>query len=186
MDWKRTWALASFQGLESINYSFLCRLIHNTPTNKRLSRILLNSPTCSPCTSIQTCNLVQAMFLCTDNCNIAQFLLQVLQKQIPNLTPERVNLLDLNLNEKFQLPFIWLFDNTHSIIWNSRIEKKSISLITTRAILEPYIKLLRKRRFRAFALIQNNECKALIDLKQNPRMASCLFGLYLIIHTKCK
>ena len=152
VDWERTWVLASIKGLESSKYSFLWRLIHNIlPTQERLSRILpnTNSPACTLCNSIQTCNLVHAMFLCDNNSNTAQWLLQLLQKQVPNLTPQQVILLDLNLEEKFQLPFVWLIANTLSIIWNSRVEKKSVSLITTRAVLEANIMLLRKTRFRA-------------------------------------
>ena len=154
VDWERTWSLACIKGLESENYSFLWKLVHNIlPTQERLSRILVNitSPVCTLCDANQSCNLVHAMFLCNHNSNIAQWLLQLLRKHVRYLTPQQVILLDMNLEEKLKLPFIWLIANTLGIIWNSRVEKKATSLITTRAVLEANIMLLRKTRFKGAA-----------------------------------
>jgi hypothetical protein len=41
IDWERTWSLASLPGLESCDYTFLWRMIHDIlPTQDRLQRIL--------------------------------------------------------------------------------------------------------------------------------------------------
>ena len=158
IDWERTWSLACLRGLESENYSFIWKLVHNIlPTQERLSRILVNvtSPVCTLCDSNQTCNLVHAMFHCNHNSIIAEWLLQLLRKHVHNLTPQQVILLDVNLDDKFKLPFMWLIANVLGIIWNSRVEKKTTSLITTTAVLEANIMLLRKTRFQGAATTLN-------------------------------
>ena len=129
-------------------------MIHNLLSpQERLSRILISvtSPVCTLCESNQTCNLVHAMFSCNHNSSVGHWLLQLLRTHIPGISPQQVILLDLKLDEKLQLPIVWLIANTLSIVWNSRVEKKSVSLITTRATLEANIMLLRKTRFQAAA-----------------------------------
>ena len=158
IDWERTWSLASIKGLESSSYTFLWKMIHNLlPTQERLSRILIsvNSPICTLCEANQTCNLAHALFFCIHSRSVSHWLLQLLRTHIPGITPQQVILLDLKLPEKLQLPIVWLIANTLSIVWNSRVEKKSVSLITTRATLEANIMLLRKTRFQAASEILN-------------------------------
>ena len=73
VDWERTWALACIRGLESCQYTFLWRLIHNIlPTQDRLHRILPNitSPSCALCNTQDICNLSHALFQCSFNNNV--------------------------------------------------------------------------------------------------------------------
>ena len=129
-------------------------MVHNIlPTQERLHRILpsISSPACTLCSSNNVCNLEHALFLCTFNNGVGQWLLQVLNKQLDQVSPEKVILLDLDIKDKLQLPIIWLVSNTLSYIWNSRLEKKSPSIFTTRATLEANIMILRKTRFSSAA-----------------------------------
>ena len=159
LDWERTWGLSCMSGLESERYTFLWRLVHNIlPTQDRLCRILVTvtSPSCLLCDSQQHCNLQHALFSCSFNNNVGQWLLKLLNGFVPQVTAQQVILLDLNLDQKHQLPLVWLIANTLSIIWKSRIEKKATNLFTTRATLEANIMLLRKTRYSSAAeLIQN-------------------------------
>ena len=150
VDWQRTWSLANIGGLESENYSFLWKLIHNVlPTQERLHKILpsITSPICTICDLNQACDLEHTFFNCCHNRTIGLWLLQQLRKQVPQVEPKHVLLLDLNLGKNMKLPYIWLISNTLSMIWDSRIEKKSIRLPIIRAKLEAGIMLLRKTRY---------------------------------------
>ena len=154
VDWERTWSLAVIDGLESENYSFLWKLVHNLlPTQERLHKIFPNitSPTCSICELNEACDLEHSFFNCSYNHNIGQWLLQQVRKQLPQVQPQQVLLLDLNLEANMKLPYIWLIANTLSLIWDSRIEKKSVRLPIIRAKLEAGIMLLRKTRNREAA-----------------------------------
>ena len=136
-------------GLESDNYSFLWKLVHNLlPTQERLHKILPNitSPSCSICESNETCNLEHSFFSCSHNHNIGRWLLQKVRKQLPQVQPQQVLLLDLNLEANMKLPYIWLIANTLSLISDSRIEKKSVRLPIIRPKREVGIMLLRRKR----------------------------------------
>ena len=156
VDWQRTWSLANIKGLESENYSFLWKLIHNLlPTQERLHKILPNitSPTCTVCELNEICDLEHAFFRCTHNCSTGQWLLQQVRKQVHQVEPQQVLLLDFNLEANMQLPYIWLISNTLRMIWDSRMEKKSPRLPIIRAKLEAGIMLLRKTRNKEAATI---------------------------------
>ena len=76
-DWERSWALPSILGLESNDYTFLWRMVHNIlPTQDRLCRILKNvsSPVCTLCKSNQICNLTHALFICNYNVQVGNWL----------------------------------------------------------------------------------------------------------------
>ena len=73
VDWQRTWSLAVIGGLESENYSFLWKLVHNLlPTQERLHKILPNitRPSCSICELNGEFNLEHSFFNCSHNHNI--------------------------------------------------------------------------------------------------------------------
>ena len=144
------WSLANIGGLESENYSFLWKLIRNLlPAQERLHKILPStaSLTCTICDLNQACDLEHTFFNCCHNRTIGLWLLQQLRKQVPQVDPKHILLLDLNLEKNMKLPYIWLISNTLSMIWDSRIEKKSIKLPIIRAKLEVGIMLLRKTRY---------------------------------------
>ena len=158
VDWERSWGLACIRGLESDQYTFLWKLLHNIlPTQDRLCRILttVTSPSCQLCNTQQLCNLQHAPFSCFFNNNLGQWLLQC----CPHVTAQQVILLDLSLDQDHQLPLVWLIANTLSINWKSRMEKKVTNLFTTRATLEVNIMLLRKTRHSSAAEIVNNLSK---------------------------
>ena len=71
----------------------------------------------------------------------------MIRSKAPEISPQQVTLLDLNLEDKLHLPIVWLIANILGIIWSCRAEKKTITLFNTRATLEANIMLLRKTRF---------------------------------------
>ena len=114
IDWKRTWSLACIKGLESCNYTFLWKMIHNIlPTQERLHKILpsIPSPVCTLCESNTICNLVHALFTCSYNHDVGHWLLQMIRSKAPEISPQQVTLLDLNLEDKLHLPIVWLIAN---------------------------------------------------------------------------
>ena len=159
VDWERTWALASIPGLESCDYTFLWRMIHNIlPTQERLHRLLRNidSPACNLCQSQDTCNLSHALFACSHNSEVGQWLLQIIRRCLPGVTPKQVVLLDLNLDEHLRLPIMWLVARTLSDIFSCRMDKKACTLFSTRATLEASNMLLCKtRHIKASDTLQN-------------------------------
>ena len=155
IDWEQTWNLACIKGLESSEYTFLWKMIHNLlPTQQRLNRILVNvtSDKCTLCNSLEVCNLAHALFNCRFISNVSNWLLEHLHAIVPNLTPAQVILLDFKVDDNLQLPVVWFIPKTLSIIWNTRLNKKAANLFTTRAPLEADVMLLRKTRFRSAAI----------------------------------
>ena len=109
VDWQRTWSLANIRGLESENYSFLWKLIHKLlPTQERLHKILPNiaSPSCTICEMNESCDLKHTFFDCNHSRNIGLWLLHQVRKQVPQVEPQHILLLDLNLESKMKLPYI--------------------------------------------------------------------------------
>ena len=149
-EWERTWSHACIRGLESADYTFLWKMVHNLlPTQQRLHKILPSvlSPECTLCDATTTCNLLHALFFCEFNNGVGQWLLQLIRSKVPGVSPQQVILLDLNLDDKLRLPIVWLIAKTLGSIWTSRADKKTVNKYNTRAMLEANIMLLRKTRF---------------------------------------
>ena len=146
-DWERSWSLAVLPGLESCDYSFLWKMMHDIlPTQARLHRILrtVTSPACTLCQSQDTCNLPHALFSCDYNNEVGRWLLNILNHHLPGTVPQDVILLNLSLDDHLRLPIVWLIAKTLSLIFNCRMDKKPCTLFNTRATLEASIMLLRK------------------------------------------
>ena len=134
IDWERTWSLASLPGLESCDYTFLWKMIHNIlPTQQRLHRILRNvdSPNCNHCQSQQICSLPHALFTCNHNSDVGNWLLRVLDSNLPGIVPQQVVLLNINIEDQLRLPIVWLIAKTLNTIFTCRIEKKACTLFST-------------------------------------------------------
>ena len=106
--------------------------------------------------SQDTCNLSHALFACSHNSEVGQWLLQIIRRCLPGVTPKQVVLLDLNLDEHLRLPIMWLVARTLSDIFSCRMDKKACTLFNTRATLEASIMLLRKTRHRKAAETLHN------------------------------
>ena len=112
VDWDRTWSLACIPGLESSEYTFLWRMIHNIlPTQERLQRILprVHDAACTLCRSQEICNLKHALFECSYNSQVSQWLCQTLGQfaVTPEVTPLQVILLNFKLENHLRLPVAW-------------------------------------------------------------------------------
>ena len=157
VDWEKTWPVACMQGLESDDCTFLWRITHNLlPTQDRLNRILasVQSPICTLCDSNVVCDLTHALFFCRFNNDIGNWLIRCLSLRLQHVQPQQLITLDLHLDShdiEKSLPAVWLTAKTLGEVWQCRLNKKQISIFTTRAILEANIMLLRKTRFKKCA-----------------------------------
>ena len=59
--------------------------------------------------------------------------------------------LDFKVEEKLELPMVWLTANVLRKVWENRKEKKRCNMAVIRAYLEARVSLLRKTRFSASA-----------------------------------
>ena len=74
-------------------------------------------------------------------------MLEKLSDYVPNLTPQKLVLLDLDVSDDLHLPAVFLISSVLSEIWESRKYKKPCHLNSIRAALEAGINILRKSRF---------------------------------------
>ena len=155
-DWKRTWRLARLKGLGPELSTFLLKLMWGIlPSKARLAKILPNtykSPICQLCLPTATNvpeTLEHALFSCTANNTLPQLLLSLLSSYTPNVTPERVLTLDLDIESHMELPLLWIIAPVLSSIWAQRQEGR-VYPATTRAQLEAKCRLLREGKGASF------------------------------------
>jgi hypothetical protein len=147
-DWERAWSLAITPGVSSKQLTFLWKMVRDLlPSQARLFRLkmpYINSEICSLCDLNMVGNLTHSLLLCPYNNGAGQFLLDKLNQHIPNILPQQVVLLDLDVCDDLKLPFVFLIASILSDIWESRKDKKPCHLNTIRAALEAGINILRK------------------------------------------
>ena len=149
-DWQRTWRLARLKGLGPELSSFLLKMTWGIlPSKARLAKILpkiYKSPTCQLCHLTETKvpeTLEHALFKCSGNNSLPQLLLTLLCSYTPNVTPERVLTLDLNIESHMELPLLWIIASVLSSMLAQRQEGR-VCLAKTRAQLEAKCRLLRE------------------------------------------
>ena len=155
LDWGTTWRLASLNGLDSENQSFLWKVLHDIlPTQERLHRMNLNSapsPHCIQCTESVpvTDSVSHALLSCSQNREVSEWLISCLQQYCPALTHEQVVLLDFGtLSSNLELPLVWLVAEVLRRVWTQRQQKRKPTLYKTRADIEANISIMRKTRFK--------------------------------------
>ena len=139
-------------GLGCEEQSFLWKMLHNLlPTQVRLHRMGLKqvlSPNCNLCDTSVPEDLEHALITCKRNEEVSGWLLQTIHPHIPTITPKKLILLDFGpLPSSHHLPLVWLTAQVLGIVWTSRLEKKTPTLMNTRAMLEAGISIMRKTRF---------------------------------------
>ena len=155
-NWQRTWRLARLKGLGPELSTFLLKLMWGIlPSKARLAKILpktYNSPTCQLCHPTATRvpeTLEHALFGCTANNTLPQLLLSLLCSYTPNVTPQRVLTLDLDIESHMELPLLWIIASVLSSIWAQRQEGR-VCPAKTRAQLEAKCRLLREGKGASF------------------------------------
>ena len=121
----------------------MCHII--LPTPARLFRLQMpntRSDLCILCDQNRIGDLMHCLLQCPYNDGAGNFLLNKLSVHIPNLLPQQVVHLDLNVDDQ-QLPLVFLTASVLSEIWICRKEKKPCHLIS--------INILRKSRFKEAA-----------------------------------
>ena len=152
-DWEKIWQVISTPGLPSDLSSFTWRMIHNIlPTRSRLFRMKMpniENPNCELCTGLESDTVLHSLLLCSHVNSAREFLMTSLRNTLPDLTPERVILLDFEVDDC--LPLVFLTSSILSQVWIYRKEKKEVDLNSIRASLEASIQILRKSRFKPSA-----------------------------------
>ena len=129
--------------------SFLWKMLHCIlPTQDRLHRMNMpnaSSPLCVQCSAGELDDIEHALLRCKKIKPGADFLLETLRSEIPDLTFERIKYLDFR-TEDLLVP-TYLTAATLSQLWISRLSSRNFSLQSVRANVEQNILTLRKTRF---------------------------------------
>ena len=144
-DWGRSCLAVCIPGLTPEMRSFLWKMLHCVlPTQDRLHRMNMpnaSSPLCVQCTSGEVDDIEHALLRCSKIKPGADFLLEILKSEIPDLTLERIKYLDFR-SEDLLVP-TYLTAATLSQLWNSRFCTKNFSWQSVHANVEQSILTLR-------------------------------------------
>ena len=153
IDWGRSWLAICVPGLTPEMRSFLWKMMHCIlPTQERLHRLNMpnaTSPVCIQCTEGEVDDIEHALLRCSNIKTGADFLLNTLKIEIPDITVERIKYLDFR-SEDLLVP-TYLTAATLSQLWNSRSCTRNFSWLSVRANVEQNILTLRKSRFTSAA-----------------------------------
>ena len=111
----------------------------------------ITSDICTHCNQNSVGNLNHSLLYCNFNDGAGQYLLDTLSSFVPNLHPDQVLLLNIDVTEDFKLPAVYLIAAILSEVWICRKEKRPCHLNSIRASLEAGINIMRKSRFREAA-----------------------------------
>ena len=103
------------------------------------------SPQCVQCTAGKLDDVEHALLRCNKIKSGADFLLETLRSEIPDITFERIKYLDFR-TEDLLVP-TYLTAATLSQLWNSRFSTRNFSWQSARASVEQSIMTLKKSRF---------------------------------------
>ena len=67
---------------------------------------------------------------------IGNWVLDCVYKVVPNANIEDIRLLDPDMSDQFSFPMLWWLSNILMLVWELRINKKSIQLYYIRAEME--------------------------------------------------
>ena len=153
IDWGMSWRAVCVPGLSPVMRSFLWRMLHDIlPTQERLHRMNMPnapSPLCVQCTEGKLDDIEHALLRCNKIKPGADFLLETLKSEIPDITFERIKYLDFR-SEDLLVP-TYLTAATLSQLWSSRSCTRNLSWNSVRANVEQSILTLRKSRFASAA-----------------------------------
>ena len=103
IDWGRSWLAICVPGLTPEMRSFLWKMLHCIlPTQDRLHRMNMPnapSPLCVQCTAGELDGIEHALLRCNKIKPGADFLLETLKSEIPDLTFERIKYLDFRCED---------------------------------------------------------------------------------------
>ena len=150
-DWPNIWARSKTKGLGSDLSSFLFRLLHQLlPTQERVQRIMGNrgqepAGLCLLCRQERE-DLQHAFFFCQESAGVGLALLGYVQHVVSTITPEECLRLEIgdDLGEEDQLAVVCLLASGLKYIWETRAEKKDLSLHKMRDEIEARVFILRK------------------------------------------
>ena len=159
-----SWRAVCVPGLSPVMRSFLWRMLHDIlPTQERLHRMNMPnapSPLCLSCSEGEIDSLKHALLKSSTIKSGAEFLLEALKSEIPDMTLERLKYLDFQ-SEDLLAP-TYLTAATLLQIWSSRSSARRFSWLSVRANVEQNILTLRKSRYKSAASKVNSMWNASI------------------------
>ena len=149
-DWMSSWSLSATPGLPSTLLSFLWRMTHDLlPCQTRLFRLQMpngESNICNLCNKNEPGDLTHSLMTCPFNEHVGKFLLGALHHELPDLLPQQVTRLEVEVAKDKQLPVAFLIASVLSQVWEFRKLKKPCHTLVIRATLEAGVNILRKTR----------------------------------------
>ena len=85
--------------------------------------------------------------LCEGNNGVGLRAMRCLQSVAPLVEVEAALRLEINVEEEFELPLVWMLATVFLAIWKLRVDKSRVQLYEVRAQLEAKINLLRETRY---------------------------------------
>ena len=125
--WRGQGLLARLPRLGPDKTSFIFKIIHQIlPTQERVA---CTKPRASPSCKMQSCqgeaeeNLPHALVYCQANDRVGMKLYECLREIQPSLEVEAVLRLELEVEDKLELPVVWLIRCGLGYLWNLRQQK---------------------------------------------------------------
>ena len=117
IDWETTWKMPSQTSLDSVETSFIWRMLHYIlPTPTRLYHMKIKgteTPHCQLCNEDIRVDLNHFLIICSFNPEVSTWVLRELQDEVTGLIANQVVHLDLGvLDDQLKLPFVWVISNT--------------------------------------------------------------------------
>ena len=152
IDFSTPYRLSRLFGLAPEQKTFLFKMLQGIlPTRERLHRLgKAASPDCVFCAG-QTDNL-EHLFICVNNTQVMNPLLNCLNIHLDNITPETLSNLNLHTTESMELPIVWLLSTTLLLIWEERQAGKRLIFNTFLAELLARVTILKKTKWKYFTL----------------------------------
>lgn len=131
-DWPLAWQLARMRGLPGDLTDHLFRLLHDIlPTQERVARLGGNRGNrepgvCRLCQPDTPDTLSHSYLHCQNNVHAARYLLACVQQVSPNTTYEDLLLLQLDVDQQYELPLVTIIAAALKTIWDYRTQNKSV------------------------------------------------------------
>ena len=89
---------------------------------------------------------LHALLVCSHNSDVNKWVLRMTRSVVPSCSLEDITTLNIELSQDIKFPLIWIISTIFSLVWQLRLDKKSVPLYSIRAGLEAKIISLRKSR----------------------------------------
>lgn len=141
-DWGLAWHLARLRGLPGDLADHMFRLLHDVlPTQERVARLGGNRGNrlpgvCRLCKPDTTETLIHCYFECPSNSQVASCLVNCIQQICPGATRKDLLLLQLEVEDQYELPIVTIISSALKTIWDKRSQSKAVTFSHIKAEIE--------------------------------------------------